>query len=83
MIYLFAKPHCPNCAKLKKEYRRQLKKAKICDIETVDGLTELSYYELFDTAQRMLPLLIVVEQGKVTHRAGGYEQCTRLLQKLT
>jgi thiol-disulfide isomerase/thioredoxin len=64
-VYVFGKPTCPVCkdARNKIQYFKEKKRfdaeIKYFDMETVDGLAEGAYYEVFD-----IPTVIILDEKK-------------------
>lgn len=58
---LFTKPGCQKCDYIKKEFNLEDLGVEILDIETVEGLALLAWYELVRTAEKELPILLITD----------------------
>ena len=62
-MLLFTKKGCEKCDFIKEKLVPD-NNIKILDIETVDGLTELSWLALADEANKTLPILVEFPKGE-------------------
>ena len=62
-MILLTKPGCKKCEKLLRDFPILKERCRVLSIESVDGLVELAYYELFAIAEKILPILI--DKGRI------------------